>query len=174
MNKWTCICKSCVFVLPGSVCRRLNRASHVSPTHTHTLRHHLRYTCPTLCCVHASSFNHFPLTPPRPPFHLKGLWSRCITLNRSKRSREGAGRSYRCSASGRRTNRDDSDNGPDDKKMMTHKNAVYKRIQSIWPQLTARESKTRLPNVTTRAVCVLLSVNHSFPLICEWAVVWGV
>lgn len=117
MNKQTYICTSCVFVVSCSVA--LNRPhTHM---HTHTTRN--REACTIHLkprALHLSSKNHFLLILPRPPFHLKGLWSQCITLNRPVKrhwvgGRVGGGHVYRCYASSQCTNHDDNLNDDDDK-----------------------------------------------------------
>lgn len=63
---------------------------------------------------------HFLVILPCPPFHLRALWSYCITLNRPVKRRGGGGvggrHAYRCFASGQHTtSHDDNHNDDDDK-----------------------------------------------------------
>lgn len=72
------------FCLPFPLCLSLS----LSHTHAHTpitesqSQKPWPYTCPELHTRAVSlQQNHFLIVLPCPPFHLKGLWSQCITLN---------------------------------------------------------------------------------------------
>lgn len=82
------MCLSCLVQLLEAV--TLNRAL----THMHTLSTRNREASaihlPETLRPASIEQNHFLLILPCPPFHLKGLWSWCITLNRPVK-RQGVG-----------------------------------------------------------------------------------
>ena len=100
MNKWTYICKSCVFV----VSRSADAGGRPPAVHTHVRTHTCTHThthlgntpaCNSARCINPSKTTSCWWRPPPPPFCLKGLWSRCIALNRPITGEEGVGGAWR-------------------------------------------------------------------------------
>lgn len=164
-----------MFVVSCSVAAG-GRPQPCSHTHAHTLHTQRgkrgKYTCLKLCALHLSSKNHFLLILPCPPFHLKGLWSRCISLNRPVKGEGWVEDTLTGVVPLASTPTTMTILMTMMTKMMTQKNAV---LQSIWPPTHHKKVTFGRPRMTMRAVYVLLSVNHNFPLICysiQRAIVW--
>lgn len=134
-------------------CRRRLPSTVLSHTHSTCNREASAIHLPETLRPASIEQNHFLLLLPCPPFHLKGLWSRCIILNRPAKGEGwvGGGHAYRCCASSEYTKHDDNHNDDDDKDDDSEECRLTEHLTPNSPL----KSNTRLPQ-NESSLCAII------------------